>query len=314
MKKYLILLFSMVIFGCSSTNQILKPASEQSSESETVEPEKKDEAPKVEIVPPEIRYSEPAEAEGPTYYGTEALKQNLNKITVKPEFSDGRLKGWRYQKGMIYEIHCQTYHSTVIQFEPGEKLIEVPYISEPDIWRLARGIGQVDGLRTEYLMIKPDYGNQSSSLVVITDKRIYQMEIKSFRDHYMPTVSWAYPKQIEMLQSYLQEEKEKEFVKKSTEFTAEDLRFISFNYSIKYRWFRKKPIWKPVQVYDNGKFTYIVLDEKANFSQMPACFINNKEITNKEYHRNIIVINQLITKVTLKLGKDKVVIKKKKGK
>lgn len=287
----------------------LEEAKKKEEEEEKAEFEKK----LSEAEPPALKYSLPPETDAKKLSGTDALKQNMKDKTVKAEYQEGRLKGWLYREGFIYEVHCQTYHSTMIQFEPGEEMAEVPYISEPDVWRLARGVGTKDGIPTQYLIIKPDFSGLSSSLIVITNKRVYQMELKSYRDHYMPTVSWVYEQQLEDLKSWIKDKKEDEFVKSVLDFSADDMKFMSFNYKIKYQWLRKKPEWKPVRVFDNGKFTYIVLDETALHTEVPAVFINGKEITNKEYHRNIIVINQLIKKVTLRLGKSKVVIKKKKG-
>ena len=45
--------------------------------------------------------------------------------------------------------------------------------------------------------------------------------------------------------------------------------------------------------------------------EMPAVFKNKNEIVNTITDKNVIQLNELITKVTLKLGKDKVIIKKK---
>lgn len=318
----LICFLILSLTACGTTKKAAESEIEKEQAAELVDEEKKDEEEEAqaeferklsEAEPPALKYSLPPETDAKKLSGTDAIKQNMADKTVKAEYQEGRLKGWLYREGFIYEVHCQTYHSTMIQFEPGEEMAEVPYISEPDVWRLARGVGNKNGVPTQYLIIKPDFSGLSSSLIVITNKRVYQMELKSYKDHYMPTVSWVYEQQLEDLKSWIKEKKEDEFVKSVLDFSADDMKFMSFNYKINYQWFHKKPEWKPIRVFDNGKFTYIVLDETSLHTEVPAVFINGKEITNKEYHRNIIVINQLINKVTLRLGKSKVVIKKKKG-
>lgn len=47
---------------------------------------------------------------------------------------------------------------------------------------------------------------------------------------------------------------------------------------------------------------------------VPTVFKKNREIVNKEFRKNIIVINELIEKVTLRSGRQKVTIIKKKSK
>ncbi len=269
------------------------------------------------IEPPEIRYDENLEEssneEETILEGAEALKQNLSDVTEIPEYQDGKLKAFKFKSGNIYEVHCQTYHSTIIQFEPGETMTEVPYISEPEVWKLARGIGNVENLETELLIIKPDYSGLTSTLIIVTNRRIYQMELKSHKDYYMPYVQWSYPRAVEDLPSWINKKNAENKVKTPFDFSVEDLQFMSFNYSIKYNK-AKKPVWTPVQVYDNGKFTYIVLDKNSLHTEVPAVFIGKREVSNKEYHNNVIVINQLIKKVTLRLGSAKVTVCKKKGK
>ena len=68
-----------------------------------------------------------------------------------------------------------------------------------------------------------------------------------------------------------------------------------------------------LSIYDDGRFTYIVLNKKALQTEMPTVFIDSRKLINTQVHKNIIVINQLITKATLRLGKTKVKITKKKA-
>ena len=60
----------------------------------------------VYLEPPETIYCEPAK-ETPELSGDAALKQNLKDITVLPEYAEGRLKGWSYKKGQIYQVHIK---------------------------------------------------------------------------------------------------------------------------------------------------------------------------------------------------------------
>ena len=262
----------------------------------------------VYVEPPETIYCEPAK-ESPELTGDAALKQNLKDITVLPEYTEGRLKGWSYKEGQIYQVHTQTYHSTLIQFEPGEEMLEVPYISEPDVWRLSRGVGIKNGLDTQFLIIKTDYSGLTSTLIVITNYRVYQMELKSYKDHYMPYVKWIYPQAVSDDQSWIQWQQKKDN-KAILEFTGQNIELCSFDYKITHS--LNKPLWCPELVYDDGKFTYIVLNKKTLQTEMPTVFIGSRKLVNTQVHKNILVINQLITKATLRLGGQKVKITKKK--
>ena len=243
--------------------------------------------------------------------GTAAVKQNLEDVTILPKYKDGRLQGWIYRENAVYKVICQTYHSTMILFEPGEEIVENPYISESEVWQISRGIGQKDGLIQHHLVIKPDYDNLSSTLIVVTNKRIYQMELESTKTTYMPRVSWVYPRTIQDSESWIRWQQESQQL--TTEFTGVDPEVLSFDYKMKHPIFNK-PTWLPTQVYDDGIKTYIILDNMSLLTEFPVAFNEKNEIMNYRTKENTIIIDQLIEKVTLQVGKQKVIITKKKGK
>lgn len=239
--------------------------------------------------------------------GGDALKQHLVDVTILPEYENGRLKGWIYKKDFVYQVQCQTYHSTMIQFEPGEEMLEMPYISELDVWRIARGVGIEKGMPQQHLIIKPDFPSLTSTLIVITNRRVYHMELKSYRDRYMPVVKWIYPQGIIDNETWKQYESKK----LTATFTGVNPEFLSFDYKMTHS-VLKKPVWLPKQVYDDGSKTYIILNEQSLHMDYPLIFNERNEILNYRTEKNIIFIDQLIEKVTLRLGKQKVTIQKKK--
>ena len=86
---------------------------------------------------------------------------------------------------------------------------------------------------------------------------------------------------------------------------------LSFDYTIKYSQ-HKTPEFLPTRIYDNGQTTYIQLDEIVLQKKLPVVFNEKNEIVNYSVKKNIIVIPRLINKLTLRLGKEKVIIEKKK--
>lgn len=261
----------------------------------------------VVIQPPEVRFLE-EEGVKKNLTGGDAVKQHVQDKTIIPEYQDGHLRAWYYKPENVYQLQCQTYHSTIIQLEPGEEMMEVPYCSEPDVWRISRGIGTKDGLTTQFIIIKPDFINQVSTLIIITNRRVYQLELRSYKDRYMPYAKWIYQNRIENLPSWTAWESKKPG--EIAEFSGQKAENLSFDYKIKRPLF-KRPVWTPTLAYDDGEKTYIVLDKKSLHMEIPAVFKGKKEITNKEVRKNVIVLNELIEKVTLRLGKQKVTIEKK---
>ena len=98
----------------------------------------------------------------------------------------------------------------------------------------------------------------------------------------------------------------------TTEFTGVDPELLSFNYKMSHP-VLNKPNWLPTQVYDDGIKTYIILDNMSLLTEYPVAFNERNEIINYRTKENTIIIDQLIEKITLRLGKQKVIITKKKG-
>lgn len=261
------------------------------------------------IEPPEVRYvDDDKKAPSKVLKNGDAIKKHVEDKTIIPEYEDGHLRAWYYKPENVYQLQCQTYHSTIIQLEPGEEMMETPYISEPDVWRLSRGIGNKDGKPTQFVIIKPDYVGLTSTLIIITNLRVYQLELKSYRDRYMPYAKWIYQSRLEDLPSWTNAQSPKK--QEVSEFSGQKVEYLSFDYIIKRPMF-KKPVWTPVLAYDDGAKTYIVLDKKSLHMEIPTVFKGKKEITNKEVRKNVIVVNELIEKITLRLGKEKVTVEKK---
>ena len=78
--------------------------------------------------------------------------------------------------------------------------------------------------------------------------------------------------------------------------------------------FQKKVMWIPEKVYDDGSHTYIKLPAVVLQNELPTVYEDKENIVNYEVHpteHNLLIINKLITKLTLRLGKEKITIIKK---
>jgi type IV secretion system protein VirB9 len=67
-------------------------------------------------------------------------------------------------------------------------------------------------------------------------------------------------------------------------------------------------------VYDDGRKTYIELDEKMLHMESPVIFNRRNERINYRVRKNLVIIDELIEKVTVRRGKEKITITKKKYK
>jgi type IV secretion system protein VirB9 len=86
--------------------------------------------------------------------------------------------------------------------------------------------------------------------------------------------------------------------------------YLSFDYKMTYSIF-KKPVWILKRIYDDGRKTYIELDEKMLHTESPVIFNHRNERLNYRVKKNLAIIDELIEKITVRRGKEKVTITKK---
>lgn len=243
----------------------------------------------------------------PTLTGKEAARESTSSSMQSPSKWTHGTMYYDFDSDFTYEIYCQPYRVTDIQLEPGEQVIEMPFLSESQVWEIGAGVSRVGGVDTQHFFLKPAYSGLETSFIIITDKRIYHLMLKSFKDVYMTQVKWEYPNTMPFTLS--SETLNNSVNKLSKETFSVDPTYLSFDYKMTYSVF-KKPYWLPQRVYDDGKRTYIVMDETVLHMTSPVLFNNRNERINYSVNKNLIIINELIEKVTLRVGNEKVTIKK----
>lgn len=165
-----------------------------------------------------------------------------------------------------------------------------------------------NGQDVQHFYLKPDISGLTTSMIIITDRRVYHFLLRSFKDCYMTMVEFEYPNS--MPYNIKTDAMAERINARSNAFAGVDLRFLSFDYKMSYSIFRK-PLWLPHRVYDDGRRTYIQMDDKVLHTQTPVLFNQRNERINYRVEKNLIIIDELVEKVTLRRGKEKVTIRKK---
>ncbi len=321
MKKFFLLLTVLVFFGCTTIDLEKQTTPEMENEGVYHNLEAEQVNDNTYLVEELLKETDVETAvviiEKPVYYpleenktfslpGKASVQEHLSAITQVPQYESGRLRKYDYHEDFVYEIHCQTYHITDIQLEPGEEVLETPFLSETEVWELGAGVSYVNGLPRQHFFLKPNFINLISTMTIITNRRVYHLELKSFSDYYMPIVRWTYPQRL----AYnMYSSREANQLKTGLTFISPE--FLSFDYKMTHSIFNK-PSWLPTQVYDDGQRTYIVLDKQVMHRERPVLFNEKNEIINYRVQDTIFIVDQLITKATLRLERQQVVIEKKK--
>lgn len=256
--------------------------------------------------------------ERPVYYpveeyekrptGKDAARKSLNDAVQVPQKFSGGTMFYDFDETFVYEIYCQPYRITDLSLEPGEMVLENPFISESQVWEMGAGVSRRNGQDVQHFYLKPDISGLTTSMIIITDRRVYHLLLKSFRDCYMAMVRFEYPNT--MPYTIKTDAMAERMNSRASAITGVDPKYLSFDYKMSYSIFRK-PLWLPKRVYDDGRRTYIQMDETVLHTQSPVLFSHKNERINYRVDKNLIIIDELIEKVTLRRGKEKVTIRKK---
>jgi type IV secretion system protein VirB9 len=218
---------------------------------------------------------------------------------------------YAFDETFEYEIHTCTYRTTDIALEPGEQVLEMPFLSEEKVWEIGAGVSRQNGQDVQHFFVKPSADRLTTSMIIITDRRVYHLLLKSFRDRYMVMVRWRYPHTMPFhVKTDAMKQLQDRINHVESDVITVNPQMLSFDYKMTYSIF-KKPLWLPQRVYDDGAKTYIQMDERMLHAESPVMFNQRNHRINYRVRENLIIIDELIEKVTLRNGREKVVITKK---
>lgn len=270
------------------------------------------------IIVPQTRYIvvDKEESKHLNLEGRDAVKQSLKDSIVSLKDYVGGVSIFDYDENYQFPIFTKVLKLTTIMLNEDEKMSpeSPPFLSDTERWDVIGDVWQTeDGKERQLIVLKPKFSGLETSMVVMTNKRLYQFILYSTNNDYQPMVKFRYPKEREFITS-----KTKVAVPTPLQQVIDEVDWdkVSVNYKIVVSANSKKVDWIPQFVYDDGSKTYIIFPEVILQKEMPGVWEGKNEITNyivdPKVH-NMMIINKLVDKVTLKLGNKKIKIIKKKG-
>ncbi len=196
---------------------------------------------------------------------------------------------FNYSENSIYEVYSKPDYLTTLRLAPNEKVI-FKAGGDTERWMIEEAVGGKEN-RT-YIYIKPLEEDIKTNINIVTDKHSYFINIESKNGEYNPLVEWQYPNERKILMN--------EYEDNSEAIGTTDLMKLNYRY-----FWNKNSKLSPVQVFDNGKKTFIVL--KANLQEMPAFYVkgldNQLSLVNTKIEGRNVMINSVVKEIHMTLGK-----------
>lgn len=207
----------------------------------------------------------------------------------------GALHEFAYERGALYAIQASPQRITDIALEPGEQLLSVS-AGDTTRWIVGDARSGAGAGAQAHVLVKPNAGNLTTNLVVMTDRRVYHIELKSVSGTAMAAVSWRYP--AEMMLASNPAPPVIEIPPAPPPFTPEQL-------NLRYRIDGDKPDWRPLAAFDDGRQVFIEMPEKIRTMEAPPLFVigdSGAELVNYRVAGKYYVVDRLFTKAELRLG------------
>jgi len=243
--------------------------------------------------------------------GQAAVRESNREGTASPSDYSHAAVVYDYGRDWVYEVYAQPLRVTDISLEPGERAVELPFISDSERWVVGAGASWENGSQVQHIYVKPNEAGLEASLIINTDRRAYHIVLRSYRDVYMPIVRWRY---LQAAPSNYLPSPLSSISGSGSDSPPQgvDPRYLSFNYRITYGWL-SKPSWLPELVFDDGSKTYITFPNSVLQRLLPAVFENRSDILNFRVVENMIIIDKLIESITIKIDRTEITVTKKRG-
>ncbi len=104
----------------------------------------------------------------------------------------GALHEFAFQAGALYAVQTSPQRITDIALEPGENLMSVS-AGDTTRWIVGDARSGVGRSSQAHVLVKPNTASLSTNLIIMTDRRVYHVELRSVTGPAMAAVSWRYP-------------------------------------------------------------------------------------------------------------------------
>lgn len=203
----------------------------------------------------------------------------------------GALHEFAYERGALYAIQASPQRITDIALETGESLLSV---SAGDTTRWIVGDARSGAGQTgqAHVLVKPNAPGLATNLVIMTDRRVYHVELKSIAGPAMAAVSWRYPAEM-MVQN-----QPAPSVKTEPVFAPDTL-------NLRYRISGHEADWRPLAAFDDGKQVFIEMPPAIAKVEAPPLFVigdSGAELVNYRVQGRFYVVDRLFQAAELRLG------------
>ena len=224
----------------------------------------------------------------------------VNRAALQEPRSDAyrnaaQVYGW--YPGAVYRLYTAPERVSDIALQPGEALVSVA-AGDTARWIIGDTTSGTGAGRRTHILLKPSVANLSTNLVIITDRRVYHLDLVSNARSAMVGIAWSYP-QDELI-ALQRAAAAAEAARPVADGIAVEA--LNFNYSIS----GDQPAWRPIRVFDDGRQVFIEFPPAIATTEAPPLLVigasGKAELVNYRLRGRYYVVDRLFAVAELRLG------------
>jgi type IV secretion system protein VirB9 len=202
---------------------------------------------------------------------------------------------------------CSPLRVCDVALEPGETVQGAPHIGDAVRWKLSPAVSGSDSAgKVTHLIIKPTEAGLDTNLIVPTNRRTYHLRLVSSRSHYVSQIAFTYPENSERTWQPSRFESGAESVPPRRIAELPNLSVDRLFLDFRIETIQGRPAFKPTRVMDDGKHTYLVMNEDLQREQAPVVVAidaaGKEQMINYRLKGNIFVLDGSFRKLALLSG------------
>lgn len=229
------------------------------------------------------------------------------EIKPIPMPADAKLITFPYEPDDTFVVMTRPKSITDIVLHPDEEVVGLA-LGDTYQWKVEEAKG--------HIFVKPLRPNISTSVTLVTSARTYQFTLQASPEDgvWYQRVNFNYPKLLVIERERQQATKrahDAEVARLAAQVASPKLSPENLNFEYK---ISGDASFRPTQVFDDGKFTWVRMPKTQD---MPAFFMvaedGGVELINTHLRGEYVVVQRLVDKLLLKLGKTEVKVERNKG-
>lgn len=239
-----------------------------------------------------------------------------------PAHYQNAMMNYTFEEGALYEVFTAPLRLTSIQLQRGEVIIGQPAAGDTVRWVV--GVNQGNQKTAPHILVKPVEAGLKTSMVINTNKRTYLLNLSSYPQTWMPAVRWQYPQddyqrqlaaynaakakreaEIQRRQAAQQHQQAQQRLAAK----AVDVDHLNFAYVIQTPRFSLRPSWTPLQVFDDGRKTFIRFPKARQQTEAPALFVlspqGELQLVNYRVQHDFYIVDRLFEAAELRVGQQR---------